>query len=94
MLIDYLSFRLLMMKYELKTTGDDHADWDKAAVKEKLADGANNAPPVAKSIDRLGKIELSSPRMKRASKHVSKLKVCSLKCNFSTRLTRVLTLFF
>lgn len=72
-LIDYLSFRLLMMKYELKTTSEEMGnDW--ATVKERLADGANNA---TKSIDRLGKIELSSPRMKRANKHVTKLKVPS-----------------
>ena len=71
-LIDYLSFRLLMMRHELKTTSDENADWDKTTAKEKLADGANNGPA---STSRLGKIELSSPRMKRASKHVSKLKV-------------------
>lgn len=74
-LIDYLSFRLLMMKHELKV-GEENG-WEEA-VKEKLTNGGSNGGSNAvqsKLADKLGKIEINSPRMKRASKHVAKLKM-------------------
>ncbi|KAK4025860.1 formin-like protein [Daphnia magna] len=76
-LIDYLSFRLLMMKYELKVREDN--DWEES-IKKKLSNGSNSVsssttPIQEKPVDKLEKTELSSPRLKRASKHVAKLKM-------------------
>lgn len=75
-LIDYLSFRLLMMKYELKVREDN--DWEES-IKKKLSNGSSvsssTTPIQEKPIDKTEKTELSSPRLKRASKHVAKLKV-------------------
>lgn len=68
MLIDYLSFRLLMMKHEQRC--GEEIEWEE--TKEKLSNGVVNTQT---KLDKLGKIELSSPRMKRASKHVAKLKM-------------------
>ena len=83
MLVDYLSFRLVMMKHELmKSSGDgEENEWEE--TKEKMhingsslsSSGIHSAPNANKLADKLGKIELSSPRMKRASKHVAKLKM-------------------
>nr|CAH0111898.1 unnamed protein product [Daphnia galeata] len=75
-LIDYLSFRLLMMKYELKVREDN--DWEES-IKKKLSNGSSvsssTTPIQEKSVDKVEKTELSSPRLKRASKHVAKLKM-------------------
>ena len=78
-LIDYLSFRLLMMKHELKV-GEEN-DWEEV-IKEKLSYGGGNNGIISISqqqtlrlSDKAGKIEVSSPRMKRASKHEKKLKM-------------------
>ncbi len=75
-MIDYLSFRLLMMKYELKVREDN--DWEES-IKKKLSNGSSvsssTTPIQEKSVDKVEKTELSSPRLKRASKHVAKLKV-------------------
>lgn len=77
-LIDYLSFRLLMMKYELKVREDNN--WEET-IKKKLSNGnsvsSSSSPTQAdKSVhDKMERTELSSPRLKRASKHVAKLKV-------------------
>lgn len=74
-LIDYLSFRLLMMKYELKVR--DENDWEES-IKKKLSNGnsvsSSSSPTQEKPVDKLDK-DMSSPRLKRASKHVAKLKV-------------------
>jgi hypothetical protein len=82
-LVDYLSFRLVMMKHELmKSSGDgEENEWEE--TKEKMhingsslsSSGIHSGPNANKLADKLGKIELSSPRMKRASKHVAKLKM-------------------
>ena len=87
MLIDYLSFRLLMMKHELiqkKFIESDQAtsDWP-ATINEETKDGGGGGggglngvhPAPVSRLEKLGKIELNSPRMKRASKHVQKLKM-------------------
>lgn len=66
-----------MMKYELKVREDN--DWEES-IKKKLSNGSNSVsssttPIQEKPVDKLEKTELSSPRLKRASKHVAKLKV-------------------
>ena len=76
-LISYLSFRLLMMKYELKVREEN--DWEES-IKKKLSNGSSVSSSTAtnsheRSVDKTEKTEMSSPRLKRASKHVAKLKV-------------------
>ncbi len=75
-MISYLEFRLLMMKYELKVREDN--DWEES-IKKKLSNGSSvsssTTPIQEKPADKVEKTELSSPRLKRATKHVAKLKV-------------------
>ncbi|XP_046450658.1 formin-like protein [Daphnia pulex] len=75
-LISYLEFRLLMMKYELKVREDN--DWEES-IKKKLSNGSSvsssTTPIQEKPVDKVEKTELSSPRLKRATKHVAKLKM-------------------
>lgn len=75
-MISYLEFRLLMMKYELKVREDN--DWEES-IKKKLSNGSSvsssTTPIQEKPVDKVEKTELSSPRLKRATKHVAKLKV-------------------
>ena len=66
-----------MMKYELKVREDN--DWEET-IKKKLSNGSSvssSSTPIQEKpgVDKVEKTELSSPRLKRASKHVAKLKV-------------------
>ena len=76
-MIDYLSFRLLMKKNELQV-GKENGDWEES-VKDKLlvnghhsSSSTSSPSPNNKSSE---KLMVNSPRMKRASKHVAKLKM-------------------
>lgn len=80
-----------MMKYELKVREDNN--WEET-IKKKLSNGnslsSSSSPTQDKSVDsKLERTELSSPRLKRASKHVAKLKVKPI-----TRKQRVFSLIF
>ena len=66
-----------MMKYELR--GREENDWEES-IKKKLSNGTglSGSPTHAhdkQDENKVEKSELSSPRLKRASKHVAKLKV-------------------
>ncbi|XP_047741533.1 formin-like protein [Hyalella azteca] len=61
-LVDYLTFRLMMLRHEQRVR--ESMDDDSGSENQSNSGGSNNRP----SLDRL-----NSPRMKRASRHVQKL---------------------